>query len=550
MALLALVVLVAAGCARPVIPEKPVSGGTITLGLLRAPGGVFRPLVSEERDSAVVSQLMYSGLLRTGPQLEPICDLCADFTISADQRTVTFHLRKDVLWHDGKPFTAEDVVFTYQAMLAPEYSGPHTGKLTALRGARVLLDERDAADRDVAAGKISMAEGAARKAAAWKRWLDGPGRQAMAMADAYTVSFSADTPYAPLFTALMLPIAPAHTQEAVGTGPFKLMEFRKGEYLKLVRHEPYHLGKPYAEAAIARVVPPGKALEMLQAGSVDYVPLSAEEASNLVDGQPISLVEWPSAGYQYLGLNHDRPPFSDSRVRQALMYGINRRWLVDELLHGHGAVVNTHVTPGHWAAPEGLNGYPYDPGKAATLLAEAGWSALDAAGYRVRDGHRLQFTLVYPKGNPVREASAAMIQRNLRALGVKADLQLMEFGRLIREVFGQRQVDAWLLGWDLGRDPDPGPVFSPDNKWGQVSGWSSERSEELILRGRQAMAVSERKPVYAEWLKLLNEELPYLFLYVENEVAGVRSDRLRGVKADARGALWNVWEWWIPEEKQ
>ncbi|HWI53638.1 MAG TPA: ABC transporter substrate-binding protein [Symbiobacteriaceae bacterium] len=549
-AILALVVFVVAGCARPKeTEEKPTPGGTLTLGLLRAPAGSLRPGAGEERDSALVAQLMYSGLLRSGPMYELVCDLCTDFAVSEDRRTLTFHLRKDVQWHDGKPLTAADVVFTYQSILAPEYTGAQAGRLTALLGVQAMMDERDAIDRDVAAGKVSLAGGAARKSAAWKRWLDGPGHRAVAAVDANTVTFTADVAFAPLLTVMLLPIAPAHTREPVGTGPFKLAEFKQGEYVRLVRHDAYHLAKPYVDAIICRVVPPGQAAEMLKAGTLDYAPLSPAQAAGVA--APVKVAEWPVFGYQYLGLNQDRPLFADRRVRQALLYGLNRQGLVDSVLQGRGTVLNTHMLPGHWAAQvSGLNAYPYDPAKAAALLTEAGWGALDGEGYRVRDGRRLQFTLKYPKGNPAREASAAQIQRDLSAIGVKVDLAVLEFGQLVREVFGERQADAWLLGWDVGIDPDPGPMFSPDNKWGQASGWSSRQSDELLSRGRQLSGVTERKPVYDEWLKLINDELPFLFLYAESDLAGVRTDRVRGVAPDARGALWNIWQWWIPAEQQ
>lgn len=548
LALIAVIMVGVSGCARPKETEKPTPGGTLTVGLLRAPTGVFRPLVSEERDSAQVTQLMYSGLLRLGPKLDLVCDLCEEYTVSEDRRTVTFRLRQNVQWHDGKPFTAADVVFTYQAILAPEYGGSQTGKLAALAGVQALLDERDAVDRDVAAGRVSLTEGTVRKTAAWKRWLEGPGAQAVTAVDAHTVAFRMAEPYAPLLAAMLLPISPAHTREPVGTGPFKLAEFTKGKYVKLVRHDTYHLGKPYLDEVICKVVSPGEAAAQLKAGALDYVPLGFADTDGL---EKARVAQWPSAGYQYLGLNLDRPLFADRRVRQALMHGINRQGLVDQLLKGHGSVVNTHAVSGQWAL-EGveLNPYPYDPAKAAQLLAEAGWATLDAEGYRVRDGVRLQFVLTYPKGNPVREASAALIQRDLKAIGVKADLEVREFADLIREVFGQRKADAWLLGWDVGVDPDPGPIFSPDNKWGQVSGWVSPRSEELLKQGRQMLAPADRKPVYAEWLKLVNEELPYLFLYAENEAGGLPGARVRGAAPDVRGPLWNIWEWWIPKEPQ
>ncbi|MDF2628527.1 MAG: oligopeptide transporter substrate-binding protein, partial [Symbiobacteriaceae bacterium] len=513
--LLALVLVGAAGCAGPKKTEKPVPGGTLTIGLTRGLPESLRPLAGEWRESAAVTQLMYSGLLRLGPKLDLVCDLCETFGASADKRTVTFHLREDVLWHDGQPLTAADVVFTYRAMLEPGYSGTHAAELTALKGVQTLLDERDAIDREVAAGRIDAAKALERKQAAWQKWLAGPGLEAVVATDGHTVSFALEQPYAPILTAMLLPISPAHTQAPVGTGPFKLAEDTKGQFVRMVRHEGYHFGKPWLDGVVLWAVPAGKALEMLRAGALDFVPLGAAEAAQgTQEGAAtagVQVVTWPGAGYQYLGVNQTRAPFSDVKVRQALMYGIDRQGMVEQLLPGRGAVVNAHLQPGHWAA-EGvaLNGYAHDPARAAELLAEAGWTAVDAQGYRIKDGERLRFTLKVPKGNPVREASAQMVQRDLKVLGVQVDLQVIAFSQVTREVFGEHQADAWLLGWEMGLDPDPGPIFSPDNKWGSGAGWSNARSEELLRQGREALTPAERQPIYAEWLKLSNQELPYL----------------------------------------
>ena len=571
-ALLALVLVGASACSAPKETEKPVPGGTVTIGLQRGLSGSLRPLVSDGPVAPAVIQLMYSGLLRQGPKSELVCDLCEEYSVSADRRTLTFRLRQDVQWHDGKPLTAEDVAFTYRSMLDPGHTGAHAGELAALVGVQALLDGRDEVDRQFAAARFGAAEAQVRKQTAWQKWLEGPGKQAIAVVDGHTVVFTMDQPYAPLLTAMRLPISPAHTQAPVGTGPFRLEEHQKGQFVRLVRHEGYHLGKPYLDRVVLRIAPAGKALELLRTGELDFVPLSAAEATEAARtaaaaaaqegrggaaakertaGPVLRVVTWPGAGYQYLGVNHVRAPFADVRVRQALMYGINRKALVDALLHGRGAVVNAHLAPGHWAG-EGLtlNPYDFDRTRAAELLAEAGWSAVDGQGYRTKEGERLRFALKVPRGNPVREASARQIQQDLKALGIQVDVQVLDFAQVAREVFGERQADAWLLGWDLGLDPDPGPIFSPDNKWGSGAGWSNARSEELLRQGRQVLDAGERQAVYAEWLQLINKELPYLFLYAEDEVAGVRADRLRGLAPDVRGALWNIWQWWIPAAQQ
>jgi peptide/nickel transport system substrate-binding protein len=167
-----------------------------------------------------------------------------------------------------------------------------------------------------------------------------------------------------------------------------------------------------------------------------------------------------------------------------------------------------------------------------------------------KDGKVFEFTLLYPSGNKVREASAPLIQDNLKQVGIKVNTEMKEFTAFSETVYDQRITEVWLGGWSLSIDPDPGSIFIPDNKWGKSTGWTNKRSEELIKDGTRKLKVEERKPIYVEWAKILNDELPYVFLYSQNVIDAVREDRVKGIKADARGTLWNIWELWIPKDLQ
>jgi peptide/nickel transport system substrate-binding protein len=560
------VALLLVACSNPLQSGKtptprPVEGGTLVIGIQRAPQGIFNPLVSRDDGDERVNRLLFSGLLRLEPgSMAPVCDLCRSITYGPDGKSVTFQLREDVRWHDGAPFTAADVAFTFRSMLHPEYPGVRLPGLSALVGVQALLDQRDELAGQVLAGKITRAEAAARQGAAWEAWLAGPGQQAIQMPDPHTVRFQTDVVYAPLIAQFTVPVLPAHllgtvppsawakhetARRPVGTGPYQLAAQENGA-VRLTRHERYHHGRPHITTVIFRVMPAAEAVAALKAGDVHVMELDPGGAGALAGESGIRLVQRPVPGYQYMGLNHDRPLFADRRVRQALMYGIDRQGMVDRLLGGYGTVVQTHLPPGHWALDGAqLNPYPHDPAKAAALLAEAGWSERNPEGYLTRDGQVFAFTLSYPGGNPVREASAAQIQSDLKRLGIKVTLSRQDFAQLHRAVFGLRSADAWLLGWDLGPDPDPGPVYLTDNKWGRASGWSHPRSEELVRLGTRLLPAAERRPLYAEWAQILNAEVPALFLYAQNEVVAIRTDRVRGLPAEAAGDLWQIWQWWL-----
>lgn len=577
---LALLLAVTVGCSKGKTSENPgntdgsktetgtgpVEGGKLTLSMFSAPKGVFNPILYEDAYDANVIDYVFDGLLRRNEKLEFICNLCESYEIAPDNKTVTFKLRTDVKWHDGKPLTTKDVAFTFRAMLHPDYTGVRTGDYAALVGVEKMLNARDELTKQVDEKKITADEAAKRKKADWEAWLGGDGKKAVNVIDDHTISFSTDEPYAPFLQELAFSIIPAHVYETmeigkmadhpankqpVGTGPYKFVTYVTDQHVELTRYPDYHLGKPYIETIIYKIANQDVAIGQLKAGELDYVEIKPTDVELVKDDSHITIYTRPDFGYQYLGFNHDHPILKDQQVRQAIMHAINRQAIVDQLLKGYGTVMNSHMPPALWAYDESsLNAYAFDAAKAAQLLAEAGWKEKNAEGYLTKNGQVLAFTIKYPSGNKVREQSAPLIQANLKEVGVKVDLQMMEFATLSQTVFDQRDVDAWLMGWSLTMDPDPGAIFLPNNKWGKVTGWTSARNEELIKQGTRVLKVEERKPIYVEWAKILNNELPYAFLYSQNVIDAVRTDKVKGLKPDARGTLWNIWELWIPKDRQ
>lgn len=540
-----------AGAARQAAEPLP---SVLNLSMYAAPRGVFNPILAEDGYDAQVLGLIFHGLLDLNERFEWVCDLCLSYSFSADQRTITFRLREDVAWHDGHPFTAEDVAYTIRAILHPDYPGVRTGDFAALAGVERMLSFRERLARE----GLAPDEVRRRKLENWEAWLRGDGARAIRVVDPHTIAFTTDYPYAPLLQSLAVWILPAHiygdtpvarmaehpaVRHPVGTGPYKFVRYLPDQYVELVRNEAYFRGAPQIERVIYRIANQDVALGQLMAGELDVVVVNPADLELLKSDPDIAIFPMPDFAYQYLGLNHDHPALGDRRVRQAIMHAINRQGIVDRLLRGHGTVMNTHIHPGSWAYDaDGLDRYPYDPDRAAQLLAEAGWRERGPDGYLVKDGKTLSFTLKYASGNRVREATAPLIQADLKAVGIKVELQMLEFATLMQQVFGQRAADAWLMGWGVGSDPHPGAIFLPDNKWGRVTGWRSPRSEALIRQGSRLLSQAERKPVYREWARLLNEELPYIFLYSQHQLVAVRTDRVRGWAPNVRGVLWNIHE--------
>lgn len=537
--------LTLAGCPRrprpapgvPTAPAVPEDGGTLYLSMFSAPRGVFNPLIYEDAYDGSVIGFVFNGLLKLDEKLGLEPDLAERFEVSPDNRSVTFYLRRDVRWHDGQPFTARDVAFTFKAVLDPRYPGVRASDYLVIAGAREYKEGRAA---DVSGIRVL---------------------------DDYTVRFTLVEPYAPVLERLSFPIVPEHvfrgadiarladhpaTRSPVGTGPYRLVQYRPDQFVELARWDGYYLGRPHIERIIYRIVNQDVGVGQLQAGELDYAPVRAADVPVLQKMPHVRLYEFPSFSYQFMGVNVRRPFLSDKRVRKALAHAINRQAIVDRLLGGHGRVVNSPILPTSWAYdPAALDPYPYDPKRAEEYLRQAGFGAKDAEGFVGKDGRRFEVTLRYPSGDRVREQSAALIQDNLRQVGIKVNLEMLEFSTLASEVFDKRNMDLWLMAWSVPPDPDPAGVFlvTPDNKWAQATGWDHPQNAPLIREGVRRLRPEDRKPIYSQWARLVNDELPYVFLYSPNDIHAV-SARVQGLKPDIRGPFWNIHELWIPKAQQ
>lgn len=542
------------------VPEGPVEGGTLHLSMFTPPRGVFNPILYEDVYDGNIIGMVFNGLMKPNEKLVYVPDLAEEMTVSEDNQTVTFKLKKGVKWHDGVEFTAKDVAFTFRTILHPDYTGVRTDGYKDLVGVSAMLTERARLDEEVEAGALTADAVHTQKMEDWDHWLEGAGKQAINVIDAHTISFTTDEPFAPLVQELAASIIPAHifegfdvakleehpaTRKPVGTGPYKMVDYKSDQYVELVRNESYYGGLPFIEKIIYKVVNQDVAIGQLMAGELDHMDIKPDQLDVLRDSKDLVIKEYMDFGYQYMGMKHDHPILQDPHIRQALMYGLDRKSMVQGLLMGHGTIMNSHMPPVSWAYDDGsINTYDYDPAKAKQLLADAGWTEKNAEGYLVKDGNVLEFTLRYPSGNKVREASAPLIQDDFKKIGVKINLEMMEFTTLSKIVFDDRGADLWLMGWSLSLDPDPGQLFLPNNKWGKVTGWTSPRNEELVQEGVRVFDQKDRKPIYVEWAKLLNEELPYIFLYSQNQMHALNS-RVKGWQPDVRGPFWNIHEMWL-----
>lgn len=500
----------------------PTAGGTYVEGVAGVPHAI-NPLLSAYNDADQdLCALVFSGLTRFGSDgaVEPA--LAQEWEISLDGLTYVFHLRPNVRWHDGAPFTADDVLFTVRLLQDPDYPGP--------------------ADIGVLWRTVQVEK-------------EGD----------YTVRFLLSEPFAPFLDYTTIGLLPAHLLDGVraaelpgldfnlrpvGTGPFQVEEVQveKGEIaLVLLQRNPYYYGPgPLLEHIRFRFYPSYQSVfRAYQIGEVEGVSqVTLESMPQAQAAMELNLYSAQLARDTMVFLNLGReetlPFFQEKEVRQALLYALDREGIVERLLAGQGLVAHSPVVAGTWAYDEQVPRYRYDPDRARSLLDRAGWTLPPGAFARNKEGQPLVFTLL-ASTDPLQTAIAEEIARQWRELDLQVTVVLSSpLG--VRDALERRDYEAALVEIALPGDPDPYPLWHQTQiTSGQnYAGFDHRQMSEIIETARIVVDPAQRAELYHQFQRLFVEEVPAILLYhpiytygVDQKVKGVQigplmipSDRL------------------------
>jgi peptide/nickel transport system substrate-binding protein len=520
--------LVVAACtssqpAGPGAPGAPVAGGTVTIPIVADPTlNPWSPNAFVE--SLFVNRILFDGLTKPGKDLAPAPDLAASWTTSADGLSWTFKLREGVKWSDGTPFSADDVAFTFNdIVLKPDLGAQNRGNFSAVTSVTAV--------------------------------------------DATTVRFDLSRKFSALtaYLAYNSGIVPKHVLSAdplktnsfnkgvpVSTGPFRVEKYTSGQSVSLVRNENYFGAKPYLDKVVFTVVPDANTqIAQALSGDISIMILDDKAAvARVKSASNLAVVSRPLVQYYWLALNQTDPRFTDVRVRQAFVQAIDRQAIITSVELGYGSIANSAITPALKAYfdPSLSSRYPYDPQRAKDLLAAAGWTP-GADGVLTKDGKPFRFTMdVGQKG--VLEPVNALIQQDLKKVGVAADLNTMEWNSYIQKVVVQRDYTATVNWWTYPSDPDVFPYYaaSAAGKGFNIPGYKDPKLDDLLIQGQGASDLAARQAVYKQLQSYMADTLPYLFLWYPEEV-DVLSSSLQGVpELGLRDAMHYVGEWWLAKK--
>ncbi|MBI4278737.1 MAG: hypothetical protein HY660_09795 [Armatimonadetes bacterium] len=504
--------------------DQPRPGGVINITMTSDP--VMNPVIALGVSSYWTSAIIFDALTKPDATGKPLPNLAERWDVSPDGKTYTFYLRKDVKWHDGKPFTAEDVKFTIDLIKDPKTN-------TTLRGNY---------------GPVQRVE----------------------VVDPHTVRFHLARPYVTLLSWLYwyAGIVPKHALQGkdvntnadfnkrnpVGTGPFKLREYKPAEYVMLERYEGYHGGRPLADRVVIKIIPdPNTAVAQMKAGGLDFITLPAL-ALRTIQGDPnLNLLFFDLPRYDFIAPNQNLKMFQDKKVRQALAYGLNRRALLEVGVLNYGVMAASPIGP---ALGEFYNTrvrpFPLDPSKAKALLREAGWADTNGDGVVEKDlgdgrGRTpLRFKLTTFK-TADHLAMGAIAKDNWQGIGVDAILEPLEHGQVQTARVIPRAYEALLNSWITVPDPD---LFNYFHSSVAMAGanygvWRNEEADRLLEAGQAESDPARRRQIYWKFQELAQDEQPVIFTYHPKEI-NATSKRLQGVlPSHFRINIYWLHKWWI-----
>ncbi len=403
--------LFSSGCSKPNGTVTSSGNGVLRVALYAEPASL-NPLLGTNTAENFVSSL-YSDLLVTiddhgdhVPDLASVVPTLANGGIAKNGLTVTYHLRRNVKWQDGAPFTSADVKFTWQAVMNPSNN----------------VIERRGYDQ------VSSVQ----------------------TPDPYTVVFHLKQPFAPFVDTVFgesddaYRIIPKHllarypdinkvayNQLPIGTGPFKVTRWIHGQEIELSANPLYFRGKPRLSRIIVQIVPDqNTASAMIRSHGTDLIiDVSAANYRDLRRNSAVRVLLVKAPSYTSLMLNLSHPPLDDVRVRRALWYAIDQHRMVNNLLFGTAVPATSDLSDFYWAYDPNVMRYPYEPGKASQLLDQAGWRRA-SNGVRIKNGRTLSLQLVYGQGSETARQIAVQAQADLAAVGVDAPIKTYPYSLL------------------------------------------------------------------------------------------------------------------------
>ena len=527
----------------------------------------FNPLVAQDAYSSQAIGRFLNGLTTYHPvKQEVVPELARSWDISEDKKTITMRLRRGVRWSDGEPFTAEDVVFTFEALFDERYPNRYQGQYT-IGGEPIGVEK----------------------------------------VNEHTVRFTTSRPYSPfLYVIGFIGILPRHVlyeayksgdllqawsirtalrqpERLVGTGPFRVRSFQPGQRIVFEPNPHYwrvdreDKRLPYIDYLITRYVQDRNTQTVLFAsGQTDIASISPGDVVGVRENADLHGYtvheRGPASGIHFIwfnqkpGTDEDGEPyvaphkldwFTNKRFRQALMYGFNRQGLADSLYFGRASPLHSIISPANkrWYNPD-VPKYRYDPERAREILRSEGFRLDEKGRLRDSDGNRVTFRVFASEGDETVPRILSAFRENMTRLGIRVRIRYLDFGTLVARVSRHHRYEAAMMGFTGGPDPSGGRSIYLSS--GRLHVWNPEQEEphtewearvDQLVRASERTFDSDKRVKYVQRMQgIFSEQVPLLYLLTPHEYTGLK-DKWQNVRIPSMGsAIWNIDELYLGAE--
>ena len=491
--------------------------------------GVFNPILSDNVYDAYIESIIFEKLITNNIEGEYIPNI-AEWVLSEDKLTYTFTLKDGIKFSDGSDLTAEDVAFTYMTIAHPDYNGPRAYAVNNFVG----YDEYHAGEIDVFEGIKVIDEKTI-------SFTFKEGMAAPANIECFVYGIMPSDYYAFDTWEDFL----AFNDKPMGSGIMVFDSWAPNEFILLKNNTNYWDPDNAAkiEGVLVSEVPDESILSALQTDQIDFAQIAAT-GENLAAAEAmdnIQVANYLANGYTFMCFNTTRPQLSDARVRQALMYALDRESFIDvQYGEGLGSVGMAPISPSSWAFPDPseLNPYAFDMEKAGQLMDEAGW-IMGSDGYRYKDGQKFAVNWLVYTDSAWPGTLSGMAADTWKQLGVELTIELMDFNTVAARTMdaepGEKDFDIYTMGFSLSIDPDPtGALFDDDAYVAggfNASGYKNPEAMELVRQGKAEFDTAKRAEIYKEWAKIMNAEIPHVIIAYRSELFGINK-RVEGMVID------------------
>jgi peptide/nickel transport system substrate-binding protein len=494
-------------------------GDTLIIGDFVEPTFI-NPILTHTSITASLKRIIFDGLIKLNDKMEPVPHLAHSWEYSPDGLTWTFHLRRNVRFHDGTELTAEDVKFTFDKINDPSIKSPYINIFRNFKSVNVK--------------------------------------------HRFTVEIHLENPLPSLLFYFDVGILPQHllmgkdmgkaafNYHPIGTGPFKMERWSKDEII-LKANEEYFGRRPHLNMVKVKFFKnQGMVWAGLMKGTVDCVFLSYSKHYDIIEKiADFKAYSFLNPYYYILAFNENSTYFGKKFVRQALNYAVGKEKILTKVLGGRGRISSGTIFPLSWAYNNSIKPYPFDPKKAARLLKMAGWKDTNGNHILDKDGREFQFVLLIVEGDDVSRECALIIQQQLLDIGVKMKVTVLPFSRMYERFLSTRKFDASLLSI-ISDDPDKNYLWwdsSQIDHGFNVFSYKNKKVDELLEQGRTTLDREERRRIYHQFQREIYEDPPGVFLFWRDYLVGIHR-RFREVNVSPAGILDNINEWYVPKEEQ